>query len=428
MKKTKRTYHPGIILLYQLGMLPEHIKKQIPSSTLSDHKQYDLTKIFGMEYIDFIKRTLNMFQFMFNAYQTIEKLKHSLHVKNRRIKMLLKNTKDNSIETINKILQTVKYSQPVLGLKKTLKLLGKNIHFFRKIKRKAESFCKESVISKCFRRHPNQLTHDEIKIIKDLHENEEFYHWASINLYHYAKRKNLLHVSKSTWYNYAKKLNLIKKRAKNRRKKYSPGIKATNPNKVWQADVTIFKLNDGTKVYLYFIIDNYSRFILNWKVSFKLSAEIRKQTIEEAYHEHITHNNTSLEKDIDLIVDGGSENNNHTVNDFLKKPDVKIQKLIALKDIDFSNSLIEAFNKTLKYFWLYKIPIKDFNDLINKMPSIINNYNYKRYNDTIGGLTPHEAYSGFELDKQKLFENYYKSRKERIVFNQNYMCRTHNQK
>ena len=49
------------------------------------------------------------------------------------------------------------------------------------------------------------------------------------------------------------------------------GFRATAPNDAWHVDATIIKLLDGTKAYLYAVIDNYSRKILAWTVAERLN-------------------------------------------------------------------------------------------------------------------------------------------------------------
>jgi transposase InsO family protein len=39
-------------------------------------------------------------------------------------------------------------------------------------------------------------------------------------------------------------------------------------------DVSIFRPSDYSRVYLYFILDNFSRAILGWKASLQYSSEI----------------------------------------------------------------------------------------------------------------------------------------------------------
>jgi len=106
----------------------------------------------------------------------------------------------------------------------------------------------------------------------------------------------------------------------------------------------------NSKLALGFALDNFSRFILNFQVSEKVSAEIRMQSIKQAYEQYIM----VPGEEVRLIVDGGVENNNNTVDDYISSEEVSVQKLIAGKDIKFSNSMVEAQNKIIKYYYLFK--------------------------------------------------------------------------
>jgi putative transposase len=64
-------------------------------------------------------------------------------------------------------------------------------------------------------------------------------------------------------------------------------------------------------------MDNFSRKILSYAISTENSMHITRNTIEEAYNK--TRRNTTEEIDTKLIVDGGSENNNHIVDDYLSQ-------------------------------------------------------------------------------------------------------------
>ncbi|WMJ74869.1 hypothetical protein RCC89_17125 [Cytophagaceae bacterium ABcell3] len=58
-----------------------------------------------------------------------------------------------------------------------------------------------------------------------------------------------------------------------------------------------------------------------------------------------------------LVADGGSENHAVTVSQLLETtPDPKITKVVALKDIAFSNSPVEAVNKVMKRYLRYYDP------------------------------------------------------------------------
>lgn len=47
--------------------------------------------------------------------------------------------------------------------------------------------------------------------------------------------------------------------------------------------ITIIKTLDGMKYYVYLLTDNFSRFILSWRIEEVVSGRIRVETIREAY-------------------------------------------------------------------------------------------------------------------------------------------------
>lgn len=69
-----------------------------------------------------------------------------------------------------------------------------------------------------------------------------------------------------------------------------------------------------------------------------------------------------------------------------------------LSDVHYSNSIIEAFNKILKYNYLYKMDIKDKVQLEKMIKWIIEDYN-NRPHVSLDGLSPNEKYLNPKPDK-----------------------------
>ena len=110
---------------------------------------------------------------------------------------------------------------------------------------------------------------------------------------------------------------------------------------------------------------------------------------------------TGIRHGVKLIVDGGVENNNNAVEEYINSEEVTVQKLIAGKDIKFSNSIVEAQNKIIKYRYLFKHDFKDINELRNLLDWIITDYQFKRPHHSLKGLTPYEALTGIPLPKEQ---------------------------
>ena len=202
--------------------------------------------------------------------------------------------------------------------------------------------------------------------MKDMLTDQRFRYWPVNSIAYYALRNNIVNasiapwynivnVSLATWYRYINKLGWDRPRL-SKKSKYETGIRANRPHQIWHADITVVKCLNGMKYYVYLLMDNFSRFILNYQVSEKVSAEIRMQSIKQAFEQYIM----TSGKDVRLIVDGGVENNNNTVDEYINSEEVSVQKLIAGKDIRFSNSMVEAQNKIIKYHYLFKHDFREF--------------------------------------------------------------------
>jgi putative transposase len=117
---------------------------------------------------------------------------------------------------------------------------------------------------------------------------------------------------------------------------------------------------------------------------------------------------------ISLIVDGGSENNNRVVEAFLTT--TPIHKLVARVDVAFSNSMIEAVNKILKYDYLFRSQLSCRDHLDDEVRMAIGDYN-DRPHYALKGLTPNQAYSGMTFDEEDYRRRLAIARSERLRVN-----------
>ncbi|MBI9067278.1 MAG: transposase [Salinivirgaceae bacterium] len=297
-----------------------------------------------------------------------------------------------------------------------LRLLKIPVSVFYYWKNRVLYKCETSPLKLCKRVYPLQLTENEVSVIKELVSSEQFKYWPICSLAWYAARENLLHISLATWYKYIHILGLNRTRIR-KKKRYPTGIVATEPNQIWHADITVVKSLDGLKSYVYLLMDNFSKYIINWRVEPVVSGEIRVQTIMDGYQQHINQN-----RDMQLIIDGGQENNNYKMDEYVNSNEINIQKLIALKDIPFSNSLIEAQNKLLKYRYLFKCQYQDIGELRNVLNWIVPDYNNRRPHNSLKGLTPYEAFTGKTFDIGEQVQRMKQSRKNRITQNKKRLC------
>jgi len=100
---------------------------------------------------------------------------------------------------------------------------------------------------------------------------------------------------------------------------------------------------------------------------------------------------------IDLMCDKGSENKG-AVDEYLNNHETNLRKLIAQYDIFFSNSMVEAVNKRMKYDFLFTISLLNIEQTIQYLTYATDQYNNKPHS-ALHGLTPQEVFNGLLPDK-----------------------------
>lgn len=181
---------------------------------------------------------------------------------------------------------------------------------------------------------------------------------------------------------------------------------------------------------IYLVIDNFSRYILSWRVSDKLCAKTRLETFEESIAKLELKRKTKGRsvtpipgRTTQLIVDGGSENNNGWVDQMLKRYPKSVKKIVAMRDLLKSNSMAESVNKILKYQYLFHKEINGHKQLEAYMQSSVRDYNSRRPHGALSGLTPEESYFGKKLNLKKTRAKIKEVIDERILWNQSHSCK-----
>lgn len=154
------------------------------------------------------------------------------------------------------ILKTIEKVQPVLGTKRILKSIGltsAKMYYWLKKKK-----CQNSIFQLCQPRHPHQLLSTEVNTIKNYLLNDKFENWSALSIYYQALRDKAVFMGLSTWYQYTNRIGVKRKFFKLNRKR-EIGIRASRPFEILHMDVTIFEPLDQSRVYIYFIVDNFSR-------------------------------------------------------------------------------------------------------------------------------------------------------------------------
>jgi hypothetical protein len=414
----KRSYHPFITVAFYLNMLPDGILQQIPRSTAFEWKHKTVTQLFGYEYYCQNLHLFNTLQAVANnkkllqvnkALLRIIAIRHFIKKYNNQLRLKLFNASATVLHNISK-------AQSVLGTPITLKLLQLSKQQYRSLLQIKK--CSQSLFDLCLPKHPAQLVQKEVVMIKTYCQDIKYLHWPLTSVYHQLIRDGAGRFCKSTFYKYTTLLKLKRRKITGRRKNHSIGIRAAQPLQLLHADVTVFRTADHAKAFVHLVQDNFSRAILVHTAKKECKAGTTLSILQQVYAQYLQPAGMS---DCQLITDDGSENHG-TVQQFLNNTSLPfIQHIIAQKDVAFSNSMIEAANKNIKYHFLYHRHIPDFESLIRYLKEAIDDYN-NRPHDVLNGLTPLEMLNGKQFDKTALQSQIANAKAARINENKQFKC------
>jgi transposase InsO family protein len=218
-------------------------------------------------------------------------------------------------------------------------------------------------------------------------ESSDHRHMSLRALALHAQRIGKVFAAPSTWYVLARKAGW--RRARNRVYPAKPkvGIRASAPNELFHLDVTIIKLLDGTRAYLHAVIDNYSGRILSWALEDRLGSGATCRVLHEAASQISSDSGAPT-----VFADSGSENVNREVDELLERVDLR--RVLAQVEVTFSNSMIEAFWRSLKHSWIYLHSLDTVTALRRLVEFYVTAHNEVMPHSAFQGQTPDEMYFG----------------------------------
>jgi len=396
--------------------LPIKIKNKIPSSNISRWKNESKNKYFGSDVIQYINNDIELYK-RIGQNSNIKKLNEGYFELVDALHKLLFQVKGVQQKfTANKefIVNTIENLKNTMPIDKATHVFGISRSTYQNYKTLVTNKCDTPYFLWCVKKYPHQLLKKEILIIRDYMTDKKYKFWSKSSVYLKAIREEAISCGISTWYKYCNLLGFNNRHLQVKRKYKS--LISSKPNEIWCADVTIFKTADGIKHYIHFLMDHYSKNILGFKIEKSSSAFAIKTLLHEAYKKLDTNN------DIIFLTDGGSENKNKTVADFINSKHINMKHLIAQKDIQFSNSKIEAFNKIIKHQFLLPKNLQNFKHLYFALNKDVFIYNCERPQHGLEGNTPNETYNGAQLNIKQHTSHFSEHKKKRIYKKKKSVC------
>jgi transposase InsO family protein len=161
-------------------------------------------------------------------------------------------------------------------------------------------------------------------------------------------------------------------------------------NELWQTDFTYFKVVHWGWYYLSTIIDDYSRFILAWRLCTGMSAEDVKQTLDDAIDFTGVGHPTVLHRPR-LLSDNGPCYVSKALKVYLQ--DEGIGHTRGKPFHPMTQGKIERYHRSMKNILLlenYDSP----SELEHQIGLFVGYYNNHRYHEALNNVTPADVYYG----------------------------------
>ena len=166
--------------------------------------------------------------------------------------------------------------------------------------------------------------------------------------------------------------------------------KTTAPNQLWQTDFTYLKITGWGWYYLSTILDDYSRYIVAWKLCVTMKAQDVTDTLDLALAKSGL-DQVNVGHRPRLLSDNGASYISGDLAEWLDRK--KIEHIRGAPYHPQTQGKIERWHQTLKNRILlnnYYLP----GELEEQISVFVENYNNKRLHESLNNLTPADVYFG----------------------------------
>ena len=166
--------------------------------------------------------------------------------------------------------------------------------------------------------------------------------------------------------------------------------KTTAPNQLWQTDFTYLKVIGWGWFYLSTVLDDFSRYIIAWKLCTTMKADDVTATLAIALDASGLDKARVLHRPR-LLSDNGSSYISDDLAKWLKRHDMTHVRGAPYHPM--TQGKIERWHQTLKNRILlenYYLP----GDLEDQIEAFVADYNHRRYHESINNLAPADVYFG----------------------------------
>jgi hypothetical protein len=316
-----------------------------------------------------------------------------------------------------RILRAAERAHESLPLRAVLRFLGLSPSRFQAWRRR-QTACTLNDQYSCPRTSPHRLTRAEIQAIGDTVTSTDYRHVPTGTRAVLAQRLGNVSASPSTWYRLVHKYGWRRPRRRVHPAKPKVGLRTTSPDEMWHIDTTVIRLLDGTHAYLHAVIDNFSRRVLAWRVADTFAPVNSVAVLLDASRGAIRSTTAPV-----VLADAGVENVNAEVDELLETG--ILRRLLAFTELRFSNSMIEAWWRSLKHQWLDLHSLDSVATIRRLVTFYVHEHNHVLPHSAFCGQTPDEMYFGTgEAVPGELTSRAATARRARMEANRSALCTT----
>ncbi|MFT4518644.1 MAG: putative transposase [Halioglobus sp.] len=165
-------------------------------------------------------------------------------------------------------------------------------------------------------------------------------------------------------------------------------------HELWQTDLTYFRVVGSGWYFLYTILDDYSRYIIIWRLTTTMAAADVADTLEDAL-KSAGLSEARVRSRPRLLSDNGPCYISGELKDWLKKQDIKHSR--GARYHPQTQGKIERYHRSMKnvvkqenYYYPW--------ELEKAIAEWVEHYNHERYHESLDNVTPADVYEGRRND------------------------------
>jgi putative transposase len=191
-------------------------------------------------------------------------------------------------------------------------------------------------------------------------------------------------VSESTVYRILRREGLVKRQEMQIAAAKEYHTKTTRAHQIWATDASYFRVAGWGYYYLVTVMDDYSRFILAWKLQKDMSADSLIEVVQEAV-DATGMTDVPIEDRTKLLSDNGAGYVSKAFRYYLRL--VGIGHILAAPFHPQTNGKVERYQQSLKRE-VNQLPYELPSQLERAIADFVDYYNYRRYHKALGDVTP----------------------------------------